>query len=75
VELLSSELSFTVVINSQSLSEVSNKCVCLSHEMCSAGCWLQIQALIEDRRVKEEELETRRQRDEAKICTLTEKYV
>jgi len=29
--------------------------------------------LIEDRRVKEEELETRRQRDEAKIHTLTEK--
>ncbi|XP_052282943.1 coiled-coil domain-containing protein 77-like isoform X2 [Dreissena polymorpha] len=33
----------------------------------------QVQALIEDRRVKEEELETRRQRDEAKIHTLTEK--
>lgn len=33
----------------------------------------QVNALIEDRRVKEEELETRRQRDEAKIHTLTEK--
>lgn len=33
----------------------------------------QVQALIEDRRVKEEEMETRRQRDEAKIHTLTEK--
>ncbi|XP_052779292.1 coiled-coil domain-containing protein 77-like [Mya arenaria] len=33
----------------------------------------QVQALIEDRRVKDEELETRRQRDEAKIHTLTEK--
>lgn len=34
----------------------------------------QVEALMEDRRVKEEELETRRQRDEAKIHTLTEKY-
>lgn len=33
----------------------------------------QMDALIEDRRVKEEEMETRRQRDEAKIHTLTEK--
>lgn len=33
----------------------------------------QVEALMEDRRVKEEELETRRQRDEAKIHTLTEK--
>jgi len=31
------------------------------------------EALLEDRRVKEEELETRRQRDEEKIRTLTEK--
>ncbi|XP_071123514.1 coiled-coil domain-containing protein 77-like [Mytilus edulis] len=33
----------------------------------------QVEALMEDRRVKDEELETRRQRDEAKIHTLTEK--
>ena len=34
----------------------------------------QYEALVEDRRVKEEEFETRRQRDEEKIRTLTEKY-
>jgi coiled-coil domain-containing protein 77 len=33
----------------------------------------QVEALMQDRRVKDEELETRRQRDEAKIHTLTEK--
>ncbi|KAK3776770.1 hypothetical protein RRG08_058520 [Elysia crispata] len=33
----------------------------------------QYEALVEDRRVKEEEFETRRQRDEEKIRTLTEK--
>jgi len=33
----------------------------------------QTEALLEDRRVKEEESETRRQRDEEKIRTLTEK--
>jgi len=33
----------------------------------------QVNALMEDRRVKEEEMETRKQRDEAKIHTLTEK--
>ncbi|KAL3853667.1 hypothetical protein ACJMK2_017190 [Sinanodonta woodiana] len=33
----------------------------------------QIQALQDDRKVKDEEMETRRQRDEAKIHTLTEK--
>lgn len=32
-------------------------------------------AVLEDRRVKEEEYETRRQRDEEKIRILTEKYV
>lgn len=35
----------------------------------------QIDALLEDRRVKEEEYETRRQRDEEKIRILTEKLV
>ncbi|KAL5013990.1 hypothetical protein ScPMuIL_008260 [Solemya velum] len=33
----------------------------------------QMDALLEDRRVKDEEMETRRQRDETKIATLTEK--
>lgn len=33
----------------------------------------QVEALIEDRRVKEEEMQTRMERDEAKIATLTEK--
>lgn len=33
----------------------------------------QLEALMEDRRVKDEEYETRRQRDEEKIKTLTEK--
>ena len=35
----------------------------------------QLDALLEDRRVKVEEAETRRQRDADKIQTLTEKYV
>lgn len=35
----------------------------------------QMDAVLEDRRVKEEEYETRRQRDEEKIRVLTEKYV
>lgn len=33
----------------------------------------QVEALIEDRKVKEEEMQTRMERDEAKIATLTEK--
>lgn len=33
----------------------------------------QLEELLEDRRIKEEEFETRRQRDEDKIRTLTEK--
>ena len=35
----------------------------------------QLDALMEDRRVKEEEFETRRRRDEEKIRILTEKLV
>ena len=35
----------------------------------------QLDALLEDRRVKEEEFETRRRRDEEKIRILTEKWV
>lgn len=33
----------------------------------------QVEALIEDRKVKEEEMQTRMERDEAKIASLTEK--
>lgn len=35
----------------------------------------QVDAMVEDRRVRVEEYETRRQRDEDKIRTLTEKFV